>query len=103
MLFSAGFSVAALLVAKASAHGAVTSYVIDGTTYPGYVFFSHQQDTRIELIILLVTQATPLPRLLQLLNDNGQTIILPSQSQIRKLCVMEAYPLLLLPMSQVAL
>jgi hypothetical protein len=39
MLFSAVFSVAALLVAKASAHGAVTSYVIDGTTYPGYVFF----------------------------------------------------------------
>ena len=40
MLFSALFSVAALLVAEASAHGAVTSYVIDGTTYPGYAFFS---------------------------------------------------------------
>jgi hypothetical protein len=44
----------------------------------GMSSFSHQQDTRIELIILLVTQATPLPRLLQQLNDNGPTIILPS-------------------------
>jgi hypothetical protein len=35
MLISTVFSVAALLVAEASAHGAVTSYVIDGTTYPG--------------------------------------------------------------------
>lgn len=69
----------------------------------GMYSFSHQQDTRIELIILLVTQATPLPRLLQLLNDNGQTIILPSWSQIRKLCAMEEHPLLLLPMSQAAL
>jgi hypothetical protein len=40
MSFSAVFSVAALLVAKASAHGAVTSYVIDGVTYPGYAFLS---------------------------------------------------------------
>lgn len=40
MLFSAVFSVAALLVAEASAHGAVTSYVIDGKTYPGYADFS---------------------------------------------------------------
>jgi hypothetical protein len=40
ILFSALFSVVALLVAEASAYGAVTSYVIDGTTYPGYAFFS---------------------------------------------------------------
>jgi hypothetical protein len=40
MLFSSVFSVAALLVAEASAHGAVTSYVIDGTAYPGYQGFS---------------------------------------------------------------
>ncbi|PMD28181.1 lytic polysaccharide monooxygenase [Hyaloscypha hepaticicola] len=40
MLFSALFSVAALLVAEASAYGAVTSYVIDGTTYPGYTGYS---------------------------------------------------------------
>ena len=35
MLFSSVFSVAALLITEVSAHGAVTSYVIDGTTYPG--------------------------------------------------------------------
>jgi hypothetical protein len=35
MLISTVFSVAALLFAEVSAHGAVTSYVIDGTTYPG--------------------------------------------------------------------
>jgi hypothetical protein len=35
MLFSTLFSVGALLVAEASAHGAVTSYVIGSTTYPG--------------------------------------------------------------------
>jgi hypothetical protein len=35
MLFSTIFSAVALLIAKASAHGAVTSYVIGGTTYPG--------------------------------------------------------------------
>ncbi|CAG8972585.1 hypothetical protein HYALB_00011317 [Hymenoscyphus albidus] len=34
------FTAAALLVAQASAHGAVTSYVIDGKTYPGYTGFS---------------------------------------------------------------
>lgn len=40
MLFSTAFSVAALLVAEASAHGAVTSYIIGGTTYPGYAMFN---------------------------------------------------------------
>jgi len=40
MLFSTLVSVATLLVAEASAHGAVTSYVIDGTAYPGYEGFS---------------------------------------------------------------
>jgi len=40
MLFSTLFSVGAFLVAEASAHGAVTSYVIGGTTYPGYTGFS---------------------------------------------------------------
>ncbi|KAF4622700.1 hypothetical protein G7Y89_g14327 [Cudoniella acicularis] len=40
MFFSTIFSAAALLVAEASAHGAVTSYVIGGTTYPGYTGFS---------------------------------------------------------------
>jgi len=40
MLFSTLFSVGALLVAEASAHGAETSYVIGSTTYPGYTGFS---------------------------------------------------------------
>ncbi len=35
MLASTLFSAVALLVAEAAAHGAVTSYVIGGTTYPG--------------------------------------------------------------------
>ena len=37
MLFSNIFLPTALLAAQAVAHGAVTSYVIDGVTYPGYV------------------------------------------------------------------
>jgi hypothetical protein len=37
MLFSTVFSAVALLAAEAAAHGAVTSYVIDGKTYPGYI------------------------------------------------------------------
>jgi hypothetical protein len=41
MLFSTLFSAAALLIAEASAHGAVTSYVIGGTTYPGYADFCY--------------------------------------------------------------
>jgi hypothetical protein len=36
MLFSNIFLPTALLAAQAAAHGAVTSYVIDGVTYPGY-------------------------------------------------------------------
>jgi len=40
MLFSTLFSAAALLIAEASAHGAVTSYVIGSTTYPGYTGYS---------------------------------------------------------------
>jgi hypothetical protein len=39
MLFSATLSALVLLAAEVSAHGAVTSYVIGGTTYPGYVLF----------------------------------------------------------------
>lgn len=35
MLFSNIFLPTALLAAQAAAHGAVTSYVIDGVTYPG--------------------------------------------------------------------
>jgi hypothetical protein len=35
MLFSGVFAAAALLAAQVNAHGAVTSYVIDGVTYPG--------------------------------------------------------------------
>lgn len=35
MLFSSVFAAAALLTAEVAAHGAVTSYVIDGKTYPG--------------------------------------------------------------------
>lgn len=42
MLVSSLFTVAAVLVAKATAHGAVTSYVIGGVTYPGYQGFSPQ-------------------------------------------------------------
>ncbi|TVY13655.1 Cellulose-growth-specific protein [Lachnellula arida] len=40
MLFCTLFSAGALLVAETFAHGAVTSYVIGGTTYPGYTGFS---------------------------------------------------------------
>jgi hypothetical protein len=40
MLVSSLFTVAVVLVAKATAHGAVTSYVIDGVTYPGYQGYS---------------------------------------------------------------
>jgi hypothetical protein len=35
MLLSTIFSVAALLISEASAHGAVESYVIDGVAFPG--------------------------------------------------------------------
>jgi hypothetical protein len=35
MLFSSALTAAALLVAQAAAHGAVTSYEIDGVKYPG--------------------------------------------------------------------
>jgi len=35
MLFSNVFLPTVLLAAQAAAHGAVTSYVIDGVTYPG--------------------------------------------------------------------
>jgi len=37
MLFSSVFGAVALLAAEAAAHGAVTSYVIGGKEYPGYV------------------------------------------------------------------
>lgn len=37
MLFSSIFTATALLAAQAAAHGAVTSYEIDGTKYPGYI------------------------------------------------------------------
>jgi len=40
MHFTSILSAAALFIAQASAHGAVTSYVIDGKTYPGYTGFS---------------------------------------------------------------
>jgi len=43
MLLSTVFTYVALIVAEASAHGAVTSYVIGGTTYPGYQGFSPAQ------------------------------------------------------------
>jgi hypothetical protein len=35
MLFTSIFGAAALLVAGADAHGAVTSYIIAGKAYPG--------------------------------------------------------------------
>ncbi|KAH9871475.1 hypothetical protein IAQ61_005654, partial [Plenodomus lingam] len=40
MIFTSIFTTAALLAAHAAAHGAVTSYVIDGVTYPGYEGFA---------------------------------------------------------------
>ncbi|KAK5656997.1 hypothetical protein OQA88_3520 [Cercophora sp. LCS_1] len=40
MLFTSALSAVALLAAEAAAHGAVTSYVIDGKNYPGYQGFS---------------------------------------------------------------
>lgn len=42
MIVPSLFTVATLLAAKAAAHGAVTSYVIDGVTYPGYQGYSPQ-------------------------------------------------------------
>ena len=42
MLFSTIYTAAAIFVAQAAAHGAVTSYVIDGVTYPGYAT-SHER------------------------------------------------------------
>jgi hypothetical protein len=39
-MFFSVFTAAALLTAQAAAHGAVTSYVIDGKTYPGYEGFA---------------------------------------------------------------
>jgi hypothetical protein len=104
MYISALFSVAALLVAEASAHGAVTSYVIDGTTYPGYAEFSPiTKATKTELIVLLGTRVSLQPHLLLLFNDNGPTIILLPKSPIQKLCAMEEPLLLLLQTSLVAL
>jgi len=43
MIYSAVFATIALLTAKVSGHGAVTSYVIGGTTYPGYQGYSPAQ------------------------------------------------------------
>ncbi|KAF2011244.1 lytic polysaccharide monooxygenase [Aaosphaeria arxii CBS 175.79] len=40
MLFSSAIAAVALLSAQAAAHGAVTSYVIDGKSYPGYEGFA---------------------------------------------------------------
>ncbi|KAF1978776.1 cel1 protein precursor [Bimuria novae-zelandiae CBS 107.79] len=40
MMFSSAITAVALLASQAAAHGAVTSYVIDGTTYPGYEGFA---------------------------------------------------------------
>ncbi|KAF2688294.1 lytic polysaccharide monooxygenase [Lentithecium fluviatile CBS 122367] len=40
MLFSSAVTAIALLAAQASAHGAVTSYEIDGVKYPGYEGFA---------------------------------------------------------------
>lgn len=44
MLFSLPLVLAPALVA---AHGAVTSYIISGTTYPGYQGFSPQPNAQI--------------------------------------------------------
>jgi hypothetical protein len=35
MLYSSSFAAVALLAAEAAAHGAVTSYKVAGTAYPG--------------------------------------------------------------------
>jgi len=43
MFASSVLSIVTLLAAQVSAHGAVTSYVIGGTTYPGYEGFSPAQ------------------------------------------------------------
>jgi len=40
MIFTSIVSAVGLLAAGASAHGAVTSYSIGGTTYPGYVRYT---------------------------------------------------------------
>lgn len=86
MLFSTVFGAVALLAAEASAHGAVTSYVIDGTTYPGYVLIpllqnniykSALQDiTRINISIPATKVSPPLlpPKPS---NANGPTTIPP--------------------------
>ncbi|KAK6218811.1 hypothetical protein LQW54_002737 [Pestalotiopsis sp. IQ-011] len=48
MLFTSAFTTLALLAVEAAAHGAVTSYVIAGTTYPGYQGFSPNTDAVIQ-------------------------------------------------------
>jgi hypothetical protein len=48
MLFTSALTTLALLAAEAAAHGAVTSYVIAGTKYPGYQGFSPNSDPVIQ-------------------------------------------------------
>lgn len=52
MLFSNVVAAGALLVAQASAHGAVTSYVIDGVTYPGYVTLSISYELALQYFLV---------------------------------------------------
>ncbi|CAI6341394.1 unnamed protein product [Periconia digitata] len=47
-MFSAAITALALFAAEAAAHGAVTSYVIAGKTYPGYQGFSPTSDPVIQ-------------------------------------------------------
>jgi hypothetical protein len=53
MLFSNLFAATALLATQVAAHGAVTSYVIDGVTYPGYVPFHTPHLAACEVLTVL--------------------------------------------------
>lgn len=72
MLFSVFYTTAALFVARAAAHGAVTSYIIDGVTYPGYAF-NRLAVLRIVTDIYLVTLAILQPPLQRLSSVSGPT------------------------------
>ena len=62
MIFTSAFAAVALLAAEAAAHGAVTSYVIAGKKYEGYVLSSFRPPK----IKRTQTNTPQIPRLLPL-------------------------------------
>lgn len=77
MLFAAVLSLTSLLVAEVAAHGAVTSYIIDGKAYPGYAdILTMLELTELGLIVLLVTKDSLLLQVHRPSNGNGLAMIL---------------------------